>query len=119
MYGSRLKSLRKEKNLTISELAKELNVSTSTYGGYESEHRKPPIDTLKKIAEYHGVSIDYILGLTDERDIKRLEKDASEYLKKTNLNWGGVPLSDKELKPIRDLFEVIVRDRLPYHKDKK
>lgn len=116
MYGNRLKQLRNEKNWTIDDIAEKLDIGSSTYGGYETEYRKPPIETLTKIANIYNVSIDYILGLSDEKNIKEIEHNAFEYLKKNDLNWKGVPLSDEELKPIRDLLEVIVRDRLPADK---
>lgn len=116
MFGIRLKQLRKDKNWTINDIAEKLNVGSSTYGAYETEYRKPPIETLIKIANIYDVSIDYILGLTDEKDIKELEHDTSKYLRKEDLTWKGVPLSNTELKPIMDLLEVIVRDRLPEKK---
>ena len=118
MFGVRLKELRAKQHWTIEEVAEKIGVSRSTYAGYETEDRKPPIQNLIKLSELFDVSVDYILGLTDEPDIKKLEYDASNYLKKDNLHWNGVPLSDKELGPIIDLLEVIVRDRLP-NKNKK
>ena len=113
MYGSRLKELRNKAHWTIEEVAEKLEVSRSTYAGYETEDRKPPINNLIKLSKLFNVSVDYILGLTDEPDIKELEYDVSKYLKKENLNWNGAPLTDEELSPIRDLLEVIVRDKLP------
>lgn len=113
MFGVRLRQLRAEQHWTIEEVSEKLNVGRSTYAGYETEDRKPPIQNLIKLSELYDVSVDYILGLTNERDIKNLDYDASKYLKKENLNWNGVPISDKELDPIIDLMEMIVRDRLP------
>lgn len=113
MYGERLRQLRNKKNWIIEEVAEKLEISRSTYAGYETEDRKPPIHNLIKLSKLYNVSVDYILGLTDEPDIKQLEYDASKYLKKSNLNWNGVPLTETELTPIADLLEVIVRDRLP------
>lgn len=113
MFGVRLKELRTKQHWTIEEVAEKIGVSRSTYAGYETEDRKPPIHNLIKLSKLFDVSVDYILGLTNEPDIKKLEYDASKYLKKDNLNWNGVPLSDEELGPIIELLEVIVRDRLP------
>ncbi|WP_373896349.1 helix-turn-helix domain-containing protein [Virgibacillus sp. CBA3643] len=116
MYGERLKYLRKERHWTIEDVSEKIGVGHSTYAGYEREYRKPPIETLSAFAELYGVSTDYILGLTDEKEPKKIEYNASEYLKKENLNWDGVPLTDEELKPIRDLMEVVIRDRMPNKK---
>lgn len=117
MFGVRLKELRTKRRWTIEEVAEKIDVGRSTYAGYETEDRKPPIQNLIKLSKLFDVSVDYILGLTDEPDIKNLEYNASNYLKKDNLHWNGVPLSDKELGPIIDLLEVIVRDRLPNKKE--
>lgn len=116
MFGERLKGLRNKRHWTIEEVAEKIDVGRSTYAGYETEDRKPPIQNLIKLSNLFDVSVDYILGLTDEPDIKKVEYNASEYLKKGNLNWNGVPLSDEELGPIVELLEVIVRDRLPNSK---
>lgn len=116
MYGVRLKELRKEKRLTIDECSADLGINRSTYNGYERRFRKPPIEFLAKAAQYYNVSTDYIIGLTDERDPKIVESNVQEYLKKGNLNWDGVPLTDEELKPIREILEIVVRDRLPQKK---
>lgn len=116
MFGVRLKELRTKQHWTIEEVAEKIGVGRSTYAGYETEDRKPPIHNLIKLSELFDVSVDYILGLTDEPDVKHLEYDASKYLRKENLNWNGVPLTNKELGPIVELLEVIVRDRLPAKK---
>lgn len=120
MYGDRLRYLRKKKNWTIVDVAEKLDISRSSYAGYETEDRKPPIEKLISLSNLYDVSVDYILGLTDEPDIKRLEYDISKYLQKDRLNWDGVPVPDAELKRIVDLLEVVVRDRLPQsNKDEK
>lgn|SRR5699024_10322779 len=113
MYGVRLRELRNSKNWSIEEVADKICVGSSTYGGYETEYRKPPINNLIKLSRLYDVSVDYILGLSDEKKIEEVETNAYEYLKKGDLNWNGIPLSDDELKPIRDLLEVVVRDRIP------
>jgi transcriptional regulator with XRE-family HTH domain len=113
MFGVRLKNLRTKHHWTIEDVADKINVARSTYAGYETEDRKPPIKNLIKLSKLYNVSVDYILGLTDEPNIREIEYDASKYLRKGNLNWNGVPLTDEELEPIIKLFEMIVRDRIP------
>ncbi len=63
----RLKALRKERNLKQIDVANYLGVSNSAYGNYELGQREPDFATLNKLAEYFGVSVDYLLGRTDER----------------------------------------------------
>lgn len=62
LFGKRLRFLRKRSNLTQDQLAKILNVSTSSIGMYERGEREPSFKVLIDIAKYFSVSIDYLLG---------------------------------------------------------
>lgn len=111
MYGKRLKELRREKGWTIEEAARKIYVSRSTWAGYETEHRKPPIPTLIRLSKLFDVSVDYLLGITNERNILRLECDLSLYLQKEDLHWNGVPLNKVELKAIQDVLKLIAESK--------
>lgn len=76
----RLKILRKQKNLTQSEIAKILNIATSTYVHYELGKRQPDFQTLKNIADFFNVSIDYLLEY--EKKIDDKEEELTEILNK-------------------------------------
>ena len=58
----RLKSLRKEQNLTQKAVAASIGCSVNTYSRYERGDRQPDIATLKLLSKYFGVTIDYIVG---------------------------------------------------------
>lgn len=60
-----LKQLREENGLVQKELAAELHVSNGTISNYESGIHSPSLDTLCAIADYYGVSVDYLLGRTE------------------------------------------------------
>lgn len=62
MFAYRLKALRKERGLTLQELAKQFNMSHSTLSKYETGNRRPDMQTLKKLAEFFNVSVDYLIG---------------------------------------------------------
>lgn len=65
MIGERLLDLRKDAGLTQDELALALNINKHSISSYEREKSEPP-DAIKiAIANYFGVSVDYLLGLTD------------------------------------------------------
>lgn len=65
MY-ERIRNLREDKDLNQTQLAKELNISQATYSRYESGYLDIPSEILIKLSKIHQVSVDYILGLTDE-----------------------------------------------------
>nr|WP_300415348.1 helix-turn-helix transcriptional regulator [uncultured Oscillibacter sp.] len=64
-YG-RIRDLRNDRGLTQKQVAKLLNVSQNTYSQYEIGISRFPLDAVVKLAEYYNVSIDYLVGLTDE-----------------------------------------------------
>lgn len=63
----RLKELRKTKDITQEELAKQLQLSPSAIGMYETGRREPDFETLQRIADYFHVSTDYILGREEKQ----------------------------------------------------
>lgn len=78
--GDRLVQLRKEKNYTREDFAKLLGISKYTLRNYELGVTEPGHPFLIKIAELFNTSIDYILGLTEEREILHsYELKALEY----------------------------------------
>jgi transcriptional regulator with XRE-family HTH domain len=72
MFGDVLKDLRKKKGVTQIQLAKNLEISNGTIGNWEINARQPDHDMLVKIADYFGVTVDYLLGR--EADSERDEK---------------------------------------------
>lgn len=78
-FSNRLKILRKEKNLTQKEIAKKIGIGPSSMSNYEQGTRFPDKATLKLIADFHEVSIDYLLGRTQTRDTSdQIKKALSE-----------------------------------------
>ena len=59
---NKIRELRKEKNLTQTDLAKRLNTTTSNVSGWECGKWQPDNDTLIRLAEILDVSVDYLLG---------------------------------------------------------
>lgn len=62
----RLKELRKRANISQLKLAIDLNTNQNTISRYENLEREADYEMLIKIADYFEVSIDYLLGRTDE-----------------------------------------------------
>lgn len=62
-YPQRLAELRKKKGFTQGELCEELGIKVNAYREWEMGRRRPELESLIKLAEYYGVSMDYLLGL--------------------------------------------------------
>lgn len=67
----RIRNLREDADLTQLQISKELNISQRAYSHYENGTRDIPINILISIADFHQVSIDYLLGRTDKKEIFR------------------------------------------------
>lgn len=61
----RIRNLREDKDLYQKDVAKMLGISQQYYSEYENGNRAIPVFHLIKLAEFYNVSIDYIVGLTD------------------------------------------------------
>ena len=65
MYYRRLKDLREDKDLVQKEVASLLGIDQRVYSNYETGKREIPIRFIVKLADFYGVSTDYILGRTN------------------------------------------------------
>ena len=67
ILAKRLKECRKEKGYTQNQMAIYCDITEKTYQNYELMTRQPKIEILIRIADILGVSIDYLVGRTDEK----------------------------------------------------
>ncbi|MCI9169580.1 MAG: helix-turn-helix transcriptional regulator [Lawsonibacter sp.] len=67
ILAERLSLLRKERDLTQKEVGQELGISLNSYQRYETGEREPTAPVLVKMARFYHVSLDYLVGLKDER----------------------------------------------------
>lgn len=64
---NRMQQLRKEKQISMKEAARLLNIPYTTYVGYEKGDREPNSEMLIKIASFFSVSVDYLISKSDDR----------------------------------------------------
>lgn len=63
----RIRDLREDRDLTQAQVGAAINVPQRTYAYYESGQRMIPPHVLCALADFYGVSVDFLLGRTDER----------------------------------------------------
>ncbi len=71
IFASRIKGLRKERGLKQLEMAELFGLKIRSYQDYEYGKSYPTALGLVAIAEYFGVSLDYLMGRTDRREINK------------------------------------------------
>lgn len=67
----RLKELRAAKNMTLKQMAETLGMVQRNYQRYETGEVDPPLSKAVSLADYFGVSLDYLVGRTDNPEINK------------------------------------------------
>lgn len=78
MIAVQLSNIRKNRNLTMRAVADALGVSLSAYQKYENGTRDVSTDMLSKLADFYGVTTDYLLG-RETGEPEAIERLASEF----------------------------------------
>jgi transcriptional regulator with XRE-family HTH domain len=113
MFSKRLKSLRLDSNLKQSELANKLKIANSTVSMYEQGRRSPDVDTLRKLALFFNVSIDYLLGKSDVKNPetsdydKMAEQICELLLEKGIIKQGEEPTEEQRENVLKFLDKAI------------
>lgn len=68
-FGERILKLRIEKDLTQKEIADQLGIAQQTYQGYETGNTKATLHLLEQLSNIYNVSMDFLAGKTEERNI--------------------------------------------------
>ncbi len=71
VFNERLKILRDEKKMTQEKVARALDMPLRSYNRLETDGAKTHFDTLIKIADFYDVSVDWLMGRTDRREVNR------------------------------------------------
>lgn len=107
IVASRLKMARENKNLSKAEVAKALNIATSSMTYYEQGQTLPSIDKLYALADYYGVTMDWLCGRVNKNDaVLKTEFDMAEVLLAI-LQFEGIEL-DTEVERIDTLNKIEV-----------
>lgn len=106
--GGRIAYLRERRGLTQEELSQALGISRAALSHYEKNRREPDSETLTKLADLFKVSLDYLVGRTDnptivmDREvgefIDHLELSDEEILEKYTLTIDGRKLTAEEAR---------------------
>lgn len=74
----RLLDLRKEKNMSQRQMAKFFNVTQGTYNNWEQGNTQPSIEQLIELARFFSVSVDYLIGNSDDEGYIKIQEVLSK-----------------------------------------
>lgn len=113
---NRIKELREKKGIGQKALASDLHVSQPTICDWETGRKVPSSKSASKLADYFGVSLDYLLGrdadapaltIRDNRDIaKTMESLREQLLHEDGLMFDGDPLSPEAMESILSAMKL-------------
>ncbi|GMG71776.1 helix-turn-helix transcriptional regulator [Priestia megaterium] len=100
MFSVRLTYLRKKKNVTQQKVADYLGITRPAYTAYEQGKRQPDYETLTKIADFFDVTVDYLIGRTDDPQGDSIKEDDDKVL---DGFWGYdlKGLSEEEIQELK------------------
>lgn len=98
-----IKFLCNKKGITVSALGVELGLGKNSITRWDEN--KPSVDRVQKVADYFGVSVDYLLGRTDDPRIDKNDSDIKDnYM---IVDGKKKKLSDKEIEQLKKVLEII------------
>ncbi len=104
-----LRLLRKKMKKTQQQLADFLGITQQGYACYENETRIPPTDMTIKLADYFGVSVDYLLGREEKSPVNNGEDGAKALTIPEKYSGIRVALNDGDKNLTQDDIDDIVR----------
>ena len=100
-FNEKLHELRKSKGISLKELGAIVGVAESTMSLYESGKRQPDYETLLKLAEYYGVTVDYLLRGSEEEQLP----EELVILNRKARNW-----SPEKRKQLLDMARIMFKE---------
>lgn len=111
MFPDRLKTLRKSKGVTQSDVATALQLECRTYGSWERAEREPDFARLCQLADYFGVTTDYLLG-REPPEIVAIEKLPEETPPGYVRGKVEIPADGMAIDALRDIIRQVIREEL-------
>lgn len=110
--GKIITKLRTEKGIYQKELAAHLKVSTGTISNYEKGHHAPDLETLCRIADFFGVTTDYLLGRTNYRyNPKKLNLSVTAGYTMSDVINTFLELNPQSASKAIDYVRFLIRDQ--------
>jgi transcriptional regulator with XRE-family HTH domain len=74
MKFQRIQDLRTDADLSQKQLSEILHISQRSYSHYETGSRNIPVEMLIRLANYYDISVDYLVGRTDKKEMNKKQK---------------------------------------------
>ncbi|MGE5552950.1 MAG: helix-turn-helix domain-containing protein [Betaproteobacteria bacterium] len=106
--GDRLRKEREKKGWTQAQAADKAGITSQALSNYEREYRDPDTATLSRLAQIYGVSVDYLLGHTDDRMIPSQDLPRNPDIR--IISRAGDRLTPEQAEQLRKVAEALFPD---------
>ena len=106
---NRIRELRKAKGLTMKELGKELGLAESTVSLYERNLHEPDLETIRKLASFFSVTVDYLLGHTDIEENGKIEKSPADDPLTEQIMAKARQMNEEELRQLLRIMDAVTK----------
>lgn len=119
MNNNRIKEVRLLKHKTQKDLAKLLGVSEQAIAYYEKALREPPLKSWVKLADYLGVSVSYLQGISDFPSMNDFFKDQSTTKRNKFVHSPSSEITEKDIENLKKELEKWGENAKAYTDDDK
>lgn len=110
-FKDRIKFLRKRDNYSLSQLGEKVGIGKSAIAAWEAGQKFPRTPTLVELCEVFDVSMDYLLGTSNEIITKEQTRNLAILLSESNdFHYNGIPLSNDDLHLFNNILERMLKD---------
>lgn len=110
-FKDRFKELRTRDKYSMSKIGEKLGVGKSAIAAWEAGIKFPRTPTLVEACKIFDVSMDYLLGTSDEMITKEQTRNLAILLAESNdFHYNGIPLSNDDLKLFNNILERMLKD---------
>lgn len=106
--GYRISELRKQAGMSQFQLAKVLDIATSTLGMYETGKREPSLKVMNRIANYFNVTTDYLLGRPEQKQ-KKTDKLTVEEALSHVMSYDGKKIHEDDIGPLTEIIKRMMK----------
>ncbi|SCI10925.1 HTH-type transcriptional regulator immR [uncultured Clostridium sp.] len=109
IFSTRLRHERERLGLMQKEMAQKLDIPPNTYNGYETGKRSPNLEVAKHISDTLDISVDYLLGRTDERNLQTEKPKLDEGITTINAKKINIDedLPDEAIDKINEYIKMV------------
>lgn len=105
-YGEVLRELRTYHGYKQKDLSNYLNITSQAYSNYETSKRTPDIETMRKLADYYGISVDKLISYRYTRQLEDCSNYGATLYRAVDDSGITIPMTAKQAKMVAEILSL-------------